>query len=237
MLSRRCGSACWAMSIECRLSFWCLGWRKVILTGHSTAVKSLGTLRLRTESLITCFLSYTIFALALYILCHPLNISDISGRVFQTSGPSCSKLTMSLVNDSLKFTSSHTQICWNFLLKICECKSYSHFSAKNIRILCIESAKTVNEMTLNELVNDALNNWALVALKIVYCLSRCYRSYAVPQSTLLYMKRPNKTMSQIFFLLCVICFQRQPFRSLLTFHSGPSCSKLTVSLVNDSLKF
>ena len=27
-----------------------------------------------------------------------------------------------------------------------------HFSAKNIRILCIESAKTVKEMTLNELV-------------------------------------------------------------------------------------
>ena len=36
------------------------------------------------------------------------------------SGPSCSKLTMSLVNDSLKFTSSDTQICWNFLLKKCE---------------------------------------------------------------------------------------------------------------------
>ena len=27
------------------------------------------------------------------------------------SGPSCSKLTMLLVNDSLKFTSSDTQIC------------------------------------------------------------------------------------------------------------------------------
>ena len=26
------------------------------------------------------------------------------------------------------------------------------FSAKNIRILCIESAKTVNEMTLNKLI-------------------------------------------------------------------------------------
>ena len=26
------------------------------------------------------------------------------------------------------------------------------FSAKNIRILCTESAKTVNEMTLNELI-------------------------------------------------------------------------------------
>ena len=38
----------------------------------------------------------------------------------QISGPSCSKLTMSLVNDSLKFTSSDTQICWKFLLKKCE---------------------------------------------------------------------------------------------------------------------
>ena len=30
---------------------------------------------------------------------------------YKQSGPSCSKLTMSLVNDSLKFTSSGTQIC------------------------------------------------------------------------------------------------------------------------------
>ena len=35
-------------------------------------------------------------------------------------GPSCSKLTMSLVNNSFKFTSSDTQKCWNFLLKKCE---------------------------------------------------------------------------------------------------------------------
>ena len=33
-----------------------------------------------------------------------------------------------------------------------QCKSYSHFVSKNIRILYIESAKIVNEMTLNELV-------------------------------------------------------------------------------------
>ena len=64
---------------------------------------------------------------------------------------------MSLVNDSLKFTSSDTQICWNFLLKKNVSSFYSAkathiFSAKNIRNLCIESAKTVNEMTLNELV-------------------------------------------------------------------------------------
>ena len=59
------------------------------------------------------------------------------------SGPS-SKLTTSLVNDPLKFTLSDMQIC--------SAKSTHIFSAKNIRILCIEFAKTVNEMTLNELV-------------------------------------------------------------------------------------
>ena len=39
---------------------------------------------------------------------------------FIKPGPSCSKLTMSIVNDSLKFALSDTQICWNFLLKKCE---------------------------------------------------------------------------------------------------------------------
>ena len=43
----------------------------------------------------------------------------------------------------------------------CTAKATHIFSAKNTRILCIESAKTVKEMTLNELVNDILNNWAL----------------------------------------------------------------------------
>ena len=66
----------------------------------------------------------------------------------QGPGPSCSKLMMSLVNESLKFKSSDTQICWNILLK----KATHIFSAKSIRILYIESAKTVNEMTFNELV-------------------------------------------------------------------------------------
>ena len=38
----------------------------------------------------------------------------LSGYVLvgeERAGPSCSKLTMSLVNDSLKFTSSDTQLC------------------------------------------------------------------------------------------------------------------------------
>ena len=81
--------------------------------------------------------------------------SNIQPLDLQT-GPSCSKLTTSLVNDSLKFTSSDTQICWNFCWKnvssFCSAKATHIFSAKNIRILCIEPAKTVNEMTLNELV-------------------------------------------------------------------------------------
>ena len=40
-----------------------------------------------------------------------------------------------------------------FLVKnVSSAKATHIFSAKNIRILYIESAKTVNEMTLNELV-------------------------------------------------------------------------------------
>ena len=35
----------------------------------------------------------------------------------------------------------------------CSAKATHIFSAKNIRILYIESAKTIKEMTLNELVN------------------------------------------------------------------------------------
>ena len=38
-----------------------------------------------------------------------LNWVKLAG--LDTPGPSCSKLTTSLVNDSLKFTSSDTQIC------------------------------------------------------------------------------------------------------------------------------
>ena len=44
------------------------------------------------------------------------NLHDMSKYVFwekirKIPGPSCSKLTTSLVNDSLKLTSSDTQIC------------------------------------------------------------------------------------------------------------------------------
>ena len=42
--------------------------------------------------------------------------------------------------------------CWKNVSSFCSAKATHIFSAKNIRILYIEFAKTVNEMTLNELV-------------------------------------------------------------------------------------
>ena len=63
--------------------------------------------------------------------CFPTVKSDVKRhqlRVAVFPGPSCSKLTMSLVNDSLKFTSSDTQIYWNFLLK--KCKLLTFFQQK-----------------------------------------------------------------------------------------------------------
>ena len=55
-----------------------------------------------------------------------------------------------------------------FAEKMWVAKATDIFSAKGIKILCIESAKTVNEMTLNELVKltTLLNNLAL------FCLAR-----------------------------------------------------------------
>ena len=53
-----------------------------------------------------------------------------------TSGPGCSKLTMSLVNVSLKFQTLISNICQYFLLKKCEkllqCKSFSYFFPQKI---------------------------------------------------------------------------------------------------------
>ena len=42
--------------------------------------------------------------------------------------------------------------CWKNVSSFCIAKATHIFSAKNIILLYIESAKTVNEMTLNELV-------------------------------------------------------------------------------------
>ena len=64
---------------------------------------------------------------------------------------------MLLVNDSLKFTSSYRKYADYFFAEknvssFCSAKATHILSAKIIRIMYIESAKTVNEMTLNEVV-------------------------------------------------------------------------------------
>ena len=66
--------------------------------------------------------------------------------IYYMSGSSCSKLTMSLVNVSLKFQTLTFQICQSFLLKKCEkllqCKSSSHFFKKKSVCLVIKSQNT-----------------------------------------------------------------------------------------------
>ena len=49
-----------------------------------------------------------------------LSAVSLPNHTFTRQDPSCSKLMMSLVNDSLKFTLTDTQIRCNFLLKKCE---------------------------------------------------------------------------------------------------------------------
>ena len=58
------------------------------------------------------------------------------------SGPGCSKLTMSLVNVSLKFQMLISEIWQYFLLKKCEkllqqCKSFFHFFNKKISVYLV----------------------------------------------------------------------------------------------------
>ena len=76
----------------------------------------------------------------------------------QTSGPGCSKLMTSLVNETLKFqTLIHvSQICQYFLMKkyekLLQCKSFSHFFNKNISVFDYKVVKHLMSRPLNELV-------------------------------------------------------------------------------------
>ena len=65
---------------------------------------------------------------------------------FWPPGPGCSKLTTSLINETLKFQMLISQICQYFLLKnfekLLQCKSFSHFSTKNFSVFGYKVAKT-----------------------------------------------------------------------------------------------
>ena len=56
-------------------------------------------------------------------------------------------------------------------------------------------------------------------------------AYAASQTKVVYMKRFNKTEFPIFILLCVLCFQSQPFRFL--FYLTAADVKCHVATVKD----
>ena len=72
------------------------------------------------------------------------------------TGPSCSKLTTSLVNKWLKFTSNYMQICWNFLLK----KMWVAFAVQ--KLLTFFQQKISEYCILNQL--KQLRKWPLTSL-------------------------------------------------------------------------
>ena len=65
----------------------------------------------------------------------------------KSSGPSCSKLTTSLVKVSLKFQMLISENCQKILLKKCEKKSFSHFFNKKYQYIWLLSLKTLYELT------------------------------------------------------------------------------------------
>ena len=88
------------------------------------------------------------------------------------SGPSCSKITMSLVNISLKLSPLNMAYMVIFFAEKKNVSSFCIFVSKNTCELDIALTRTVNILTTNELVKlttlwttgswCCLNNWALV---------------------------------------------------------------------------
>ena len=99
-------------------------------------------------------------------------------NVEQRPGPSCSKLTMSLVNILLKFwllNMAYTKCTLIFLLrKNVICKSYSHFFSKNTCELDIVLTRTVNILTINTLVKPTMlwttGPWTILGSCFMICI-------------------------------------------------------------------
>ena len=109
--------------------------------------------------------------------------------IVKISGPSCSKLTTSLVNDLLKFTSSDTQICWSFLLKknvssFCTAKATHIFPAKISEYCMLNPLKQLMKWPLTsslswrrfeQLGPEILNKWNLLktCIQTTYPIDFC----------------------------------------------------------------
>ena len=84
-----------------------VAWIEFDLSPSSNTLLKLAILLLVYHSVRICILFLLLFIICFRLLYH-VNNYFLS---LKKPGPSCSKLTMSLVNDSLKFTLSDTQIC------------------------------------------------------------------------------------------------------------------------------
>ena len=73
-----------------------------------------------------------------------------------TTGPGCSKLTTSLVNEMLKFETLYLKyadiFCWKKSEKLLQCKIFSHFLTKNISVFGYEVVKHLTSWSLNDLI-------------------------------------------------------------------------------------
>ena len=83
--------------------------------------------------------------------------------------------------------------CWK---NVSSSTKATHIFSANIRKLCIESAKTVNEMTLNELVK-LTTLWTtgprpLYNLYCVYVCKKCNRALSLPSKLELNWIEPSK---------------------------------------------
>ena len=83
--------------------------------------------------------------------------------------------------------------CWKNVSSFCSAKATHIFSAKNIRILCIESAKTVNEMTLNDVVK-LTTLWTTGPRQLKTAI------YAIVCLSLLTMTNPNQLCDVLLFV-------------------------------------
>ena len=134
-----------------------------------------------------------------------------------TSGPSCSKLTMSLVNESSKFTSSDMQICWNFLLK--NVSSFCSAKATQLQKLLTFFQQKISEYCiLNPL--KQLTKWPLTSslselrfeqpgpgrsntvAKYIYRIRPYYRTVLF-FFFFFFFKITGKTCSKIYSKICI----------------------------------
>ena len=89
---------------------------------------------------------------------------------------------------------------------------YQNLAIESLQDSCQTGRKFLQDKTKKLLVlSDSPAVFAKTVLRVGGVL------YSASQSTYLYMKKFNKTESPIFIILCVLCFQKQPFRVFFFF--------------------